>query len=89
MAACHEGRIRIGPSASSSPAFDAMGSGASFAGLVETHSLTKRARAKIEYSDPVCGGLTALAPFGTFSHHTALTLLSLTDFIPSRIHLST
>jgi len=32
--------------------------------------------------------LQALAPFGTFSHHTALTLLGLTDIIPSTIHFT-
>jgi predicted transcriptional regulator of viral defense system len=33
-------------------------------------------------------GLQALAPFGTFSHDTALTLLGLTDIIPSTIHFT-
>jgi predicted transcriptional regulator of viral defense system len=32
--------------------------------------------------------LQAGAPFGTFSHDTALTLLGLTDIIPSTIHLT-
>jgi predicted transcriptional regulator of viral defense system len=32
--------------------------------------------------------LQARAPFGTFSHDTALTLLGLTDTIPSTIHLT-
>jgi predicted transcriptional regulator of viral defense system len=32
--------------------------------------------------------LQALAPFGTFSHETALTLLGLTDIIPSTIHFT-
>jgi predicted transcriptional regulator of viral defense system len=32
--------------------------------------------------------LQAVAPFGTFSHDTALTLLGLTDIIPSTIHLT-
>lgn len=32
--------------------------------------------------------LQALAPFGTFSHDTALTLLGLTDIIPSTIHFT-
>ena len=32
--------------------------------------------------------LQALAPFGTFSHDTALTLLGLSDIIPSTIHLT-
>ena len=32
--------------------------------------------------------LQALAPFGTFSHDTALTLLGLTDIIPSAIHFT-
>jgi predicted transcriptional regulator of viral defense system len=32
--------------------------------------------------------LQAIAPFGTFSHDTALTLLGLTDMIPSTIHLT-
>lgn len=32
--------------------------------------------------------LQAIAPFGTFSHDTALTLLGLTDLIPSTIHLT-
>ena len=32
--------------------------------------------------------LQALAPFGTFSHQTALTLLGLTDTIPSTIHFT-
>ena len=32
--------------------------------------------------------LQALAPFGTFSHETALTLLRLADIIPSTIHLT-
>jgi predicted transcriptional regulator of viral defense system len=32
--------------------------------------------------------LQALAPFGTFSHQTALTLLGLSDIIPSTIHLT-
>jgi len=32
--------------------------------------------------------LQALAPYGTFSHQTALTLLGLTDIIPSTIHLT-
>ena len=30
----------------------------------------------------------AIAPFGTFSHDTALTLLGLTDIIPSTIHFT-
>lgn len=33
-------------------------------------------------------GLQALAPFGTFSHQTALTLLRLSDIIPSTIHFT-
>jgi predicted transcriptional regulator of viral defense system len=32
--------------------------------------------------------LQAVAPFGTFSHDTALTLLGLTDIIPSTIHFT-
>jgi len=32
--------------------------------------------------------LQAIAPFGTFSHDTALTLLGLTDIIPSTIHFT-
>ena len=32
--------------------------------------------------------LQALAPFGTFSHQTALTLLGLTDIIASTIHFT-
>ena len=32
--------------------------------------------------------LRALAPFGTFSHDTALTPLGLTDIIPSTIHFT-
>ena len=32
--------------------------------------------------------LQAIAPFGTFSHDTALTLLRLTDIIPSTIHFT-
>jgi predicted transcriptional regulator of viral defense system len=32
--------------------------------------------------------LQALAPFGTFSHDTALTMLGLTDVIPSTIHFT-
>jgi predicted transcriptional regulator of viral defense system len=32
--------------------------------------------------------LQALAPFGTFSHDTALTLLRLTDIIPSTVHFT-
>lgn len=32
--------------------------------------------------------LQAVAPFGTFSHDTALTLLDLTDIIPSTIHFT-
>lgn len=32
--------------------------------------------------------LQALAPFGTFSHDTALTLLGLSDIIPSTIHFT-
>jgi predicted transcriptional regulator of viral defense system len=32
--------------------------------------------------------LQAIAPFGTFSHDTALTLLGLTDVIPSTIHFT-
>jgi predicted transcriptional regulator of viral defense system len=32
--------------------------------------------------------LQAIAPFGTFSHDTALTLLGLTDIIPSSIHFT-
>jgi predicted transcriptional regulator of viral defense system len=32
--------------------------------------------------------LQALAPFGTFSHDTALTLLALTDIIPSTVHFT-
>ena len=32
--------------------------------------------------------LQVLAPFGTFSHQTALTLLRLTDIIPSTIHFT-
>jgi predicted transcriptional regulator of viral defense system len=32
--------------------------------------------------------LQAMAPFGTFSHDTALTLLGLTDIIPSTIHFT-
>ena len=32
--------------------------------------------------------LQTLAPFGTFSHDTALTLLGLTDIIPSTIHFT-
>lgn len=32
--------------------------------------------------------LQAIAPFGTFSHETALTLLGLTDIIPSTIHFT-
>lgn len=32
--------------------------------------------------------LQALAPFGTFSHDTALTLLALSDIIPSTIHFT-
>lgn len=32
--------------------------------------------------------LQARAPFGTFSHDTALTLLGLTDIIPSTIHFT-
>ena len=33
-------------------------------------------------------GLQALAPFGTFSHETALNLLALSDIIPSTIHFT-
>jgi predicted transcriptional regulator of viral defense system len=33
-------------------------------------------------------GLQALAPFGTFSHQTALTLLGLSDIIPSTVHFT-
>lgn len=32
--------------------------------------------------------LQAVAPFGTFSHDTALTLLGLADIIPSTVHLT-
>lgn len=32
--------------------------------------------------------LQALAPFGTFSHETALNLLGLSDIVPSEIHLT-
>ncbi|NJD28597.1 MAG: hypothetical protein FIA92_09905 [Chloroflexi bacterium] len=32
--------------------------------------------------------LQAIAPFGTFSHDTALTLLGLTDIIPSTVHFT-
>ena len=32
--------------------------------------------------------LQAIAPFGTFSHQTALTLLGPTDIIPSTIHFT-
>lgn len=32
--------------------------------------------------------LQVLAPFGTFSHQTALSLLGLTDMIPSTIHIT-
>jgi len=32
--------------------------------------------------------LQSLAPFGTFSHDTALTLLGLTDIIPTTIHFT-
>ena len=32
--------------------------------------------------------LQALAPFGTFSHETALSLLGLSDIIPTAIHLT-
>lgn len=32
--------------------------------------------------------LQALAPFGTFSHDTALTLIGLSDIIPSTIHFT-
>lgn len=32
--------------------------------------------------------LQAIAPFGTFSHETALALLGIGDFIPSEIHMT-
>ncbi len=39
-------------------------------------------------ADDVLYALQALAPFGTFSHDTALTLLGLSDIIPTTIHFT-
>lgn len=51
------------------------------------HGLYRLSHWPIDAADELYG-LQALAPFGTFSHQTALTLLGLTDIIPSTIHFT-
>lgn len=51
------------------------------------HGLYRLPHWPIDPSDELYA-LQALVPFGTFSHDTALTLLGLTDIIPSTIHLT-
>jgi predicted transcriptional regulator of viral defense system len=51
------------------------------------HGLYRLAHWPIGANDELYA-LQARAPFGTFSHETALTLLGLSDIIPSAIHLT-
>ena len=51
------------------------------------HGLYRLPHWPIDPSDELYA-LQALAPFGTFSHDTALTLLGLTDLIPSTTHFT-
>src|SRR6266487_1519988 len=51
------------------------------------HGLYRLPHWPIDPSDGLYA-LQAMAPFGTFSHDTALTLLGLSDIIPSTIHFT-
>jgi predicted transcriptional regulator of viral defense system len=51
------------------------------------HGLYRLPHWPVEAADDL-HALQTLAPFGTFSHQTALTLLGLSDIIPSTIHFT-
>ncbi len=51
------------------------------------HGLYRLPHSPVDAADELYA-LQALAPFGTFSHDTALTLLGLSDIIPSTIHIT-